>query len=105
MRAISFSYNWNKKLDCQAFTTIRLYQPEKYVVGETYEILLKDVAIGKGEIVEIRKFMLSELNEFVAYLDTGYPKEKCKEIIRKMYPKVDFERQILSLILIKKTTA
>lgn len=35
---IAFSNNWNNKLDCLAFTTIRLYNPGKYVKGRVYKI-------------------------------------------------------------------
>lgn len=35
---INFSTNWNGKLGCQAFTTIRLYNPGKYVEGRVYRI-------------------------------------------------------------------
>jgi hypothetical protein len=102
MRQISFSYNWNKKLDCDAFTTIRLYQPEKYCIGEQYEIQLKKEKLFEGVIVDVKKFMLKDLSNFVAYLDTGYSKENCQSIIQKMYSKVDFTTQPLSLILIHK---
>lgn len=102
MRVISFSYNWNKKLDCVAFTTIRLYQPVKYIIGEQYEIQLKKEKQFDGVIIDIKKFMLKDLSNFIAYLDTGYPKEKCADIITKMYAKIDFNTQPLSLILIHK---
>lgn len=74
MRAISFSYNWNKKLDCDAFTTIRLFQPEKYCIGEQYEIELKKEKLFEGVIIDVKKFWLKDLSNFVAYLDTGYSK-------------------------------
>jgi hypothetical protein len=102
MRVISFSYNWNKKLDCEAFTTIRLFQPGKYVVGEQYEIQLKKVKLFEGVIIDVKKFMLKDINNFIAYLDTGYSKENCQSIITSMYKKVDFNTQPLSLILIHK---
>ena len=102
MRAITFSFNWNKKLDCDAFTTIRLFQPEKYCIGEQYEIQLKKEKQFEGVIIDVKKFMLKDLNNFVAYIDTGYSKENCQSIITKMYAKVDFNTQALSLILIHK---
>ena len=102
MRVISFSFNWNKKLDCDAFTTIRLYQPEKYIVGKRYKIQLKKEKQFKAVIIDVKKFMLKDLSNFIAYLDTGYSKENCQSIITKMYSKVDFTTQYLSLILIHK---
>lgn len=102
MRVISFSFNWNHKLDCDAFTTIRLFQPEKYCIGEQYAIQLKKVKQFEGVIIDVKKFMLKDLSNFIAYLDTGYSKENCQSIITKMYPRVNFTTQFLSLILIHK---
>ena len=103
MQSISFTCNWNNKLACDAFTTIRLFQPRKYVVGQSYNILLKGRHLADAVIVDIRRFLLDDLSNFVAYLDTGYSKENCTGIIRKMYPTVDFNTTNLSLILLHKT--
>lgn len=85
-----------------AFTTIRLNQPNKYRVGDVHEISLKGNVIGAGVIQEIKTFWLKDLNEYIARLDTGYSKEMCEEVIRKMYPRVDFDTTKLMLILIVK---
>jgi uncharacterized protein YqfB (UPF0267 family) len=101
-RAIHFSYNWNRKLGCIAFTTIRIYQPEKYVVGEEYEIYEKKTFAGYATIKEVKTFYLNQINEFMAMLDTGYPVKECKEVIKSMYPKANFETTLLSMILLVK---
>ena len=31
---INFSYNWNSKLNCSAFTTIRVKNDKKYRIGK-----------------------------------------------------------------------
>jgi hypothetical protein len=98
---INFSYNWNNKLDCLAYSTIRLHKPI-YKIGETYDILLKKEFKHKAQIVEIRNLKLNQLNEFIAHLDTGYSLGELKAILKKMYPKVNFETQQLSFILLKK---
>lgn len=102
MQTINFSYNWNKKLDCNAFTTIRLYQPNKYQIGHEYEIRLKEKALFNAVIVDVKKFYLKDLSNFISYLDTGYSKENCTGIIKKMYPKINFDNTYLSLILLHK---
>lgn len=99
---INFSNNWNKKLDNTAFTTIRLENPNKYKIGQQYEIKLNHKKITVGKIIEIRKLMFKDINEFIAYLDTGYSSTECKKIIQKMYPSIDFTHKFLYLILIKK---
>ena len=98
---ISFSCNWNNKLDCKAFTTIRLHQPTKYIVGQSYEIHLK-APFCVAEIVSIKQFKLSQMNEFMAMIDTGYSVQETIEIIKKMYPKIDYENQLFDFILLQK---
>lgn len=99
---INFSTNWNKKLDCSAFTTIRLRNDNKYKAKEHYELNLNKKFIGTGFCIDIKHFWLKDINDFIAYLDTGYDKEEFKEILKKMYPKVDFTKTQLSIILLKK---
>lgn len=44
MKAIKFSKNWNNKLECDIFTTIRKWTPEKreyYTIGETFDVILR----------------------------------------------------------------
>lgn len=99
---LKFSYNWNKKLDCTAFTTIRIYNHEKHYVGQLVNLFLKDKPIGTGGIVEMSVFHLANLNSFMSYLDTGYSVREAKDIIKKMYPKVDFTVTRLVMMLIVK---
>lgn len=41
---ISFSSNWNNKLTCRYFTTIRIHNPNFYKLNEFYEIVLSKKA-------------------------------------------------------------
>ena len=102
MKAISFFYNWNNKLDCKAFTTLRL--SSNYEIGDKLEIILKKEPKGHGEIVDIKKLKLSDINEWVARIDTGYSQKECQDILIKMYKNknVDWDTQIIYLILIRK---
>lgn len=104
MKELRFSYNWNNKLNCKAFTTIRL--SESYKPGEEYKIVLmpkgKNPEVkGVAKIIEIKKFFLDQINEFISQLDTGYSKYGCVDIIKRMYPSADWTKQKLSLILFK----
>jgi hypothetical protein len=99
---IGFSYNWNNKLNCKAFTTIRISNAKKYVEGREYWIRLKDDIKSKAIIKAINHFKLDGLNDFISYLDTGYNAKECKKILERMYSKVDFERQTISLILLEQ---
>ncbi len=104
MAEIKFTHNWNNKLACTFFTTIRLRNDPKYRMGHTYEIFLSGKRLFNAAIVDIRHFKLDKLNDFIAGLDTGYNAQECEKIIRRMYPKVDFLRNELSLILLQKDT-
>ena len=99
---VKFSYNWNKKLDCHAFTTIRLYNPQKHFKGQAVRILLNDKYLTDGFIYDVSVFKIDQLNDFMAYVDTGYSAEEAKKILYKMYSKVDFKTQKLAMILIVK---
>lgn len=102
MDDIFFSYNWNKKLNCNAFSTIRIMQPDKYVLNKNYCIWLKRENIFEASIINITPFFLKDLTENMAYLDTGYSKEKATSIIKKMYPRVNFETKKLAFYLLLK---
>ncbi len=95
---INFSTNWNAgKLNNTAFTTIRLYNPKKYVIGSIKRILLKEEFLKEAEVISVCNFKLESLNDFMAYLDTGYSAFETKEILKKMYP----GKNEFSIILLK----
>ena len=99
---ISFSYNWNNKLDCNAFTTIRLFQPDKHKVDMPVSCILKGAKKCDGSIKKVKVFLLAEMTDYMAWLDTGYDKEKTIKIIKRMYSSVDFNTKQLAFILIVK---
>lgn len=99
---IPFSYNWNNKLDCKALTTIRIYSPHNHVPDRAVLLNLKGVGKGTGKIKGVKKFYLADLNDYMAYIDTGYNKEECAKIIRTMYPTFDFANKYMAFILIVK---
>lgn len=101
MDEIKFSTNWNNKLLCNYFTTLRL--SDRFKVGEKYLILLKKKQIGTGEIIAKKYLKLNQINDYIAGLDTGYNAQKCKEILKTMYKNklIDWETQTLVLYLIR----
>ncbi len=101
MNTIEFSYNWNKKLDCDYFTTLRL--SDRFSIGEEVIITLKGIYKSRAIIVDKKETKLHKLNSFICGLDTGYNEEQTKAIIQKMYPKVfDWSSQKIYLYLIRK---
>jgi hypothetical protein len=101
MEQINFSKNWNNKLDCTAFTTLRMPNP-RYQVGQLYEITLHDENKGFGKIIAIDYINLADITEYIARLDTGCCAEECKDIMRTIYPTVDFTQQQLAYLLLVK---
>lgn len=102
MLIIPFSYNWNNKLDCKAFTTIRIYNPGTHIPGMVVDVQLKGVSKGIAKIISVKPFYLHNLNEYMSYLDTGYAVPELKNIIEKMYPKIYFTTKKMVFILILK---
>lgn len=102
---IKFSTNWNGKLNNHYFTTIRLSNPRKYQVGKDYAIELRQV-IQKHPVQLISKktFTLDKINDFIAYIDTGYPPDKAKEMLCNMYKHkvTDIDNTQFDMLLLKK---
>lgn len=99
---IAFTTNWNQKLFCSAFTTIRLQNPKKFVVGRVYKIVLKGKIHSVARCHAIHKIEFNQLTDSLCYLDTGYNKEVTSNIFEKMYTKQTCEQIGLAVILLVK---
>ena len=101
---INFSWNWNGKLFCKCFTTIRIRNDYKYQVGNEFDIQLHGKDLGPGVIRSITHFTLDKLTANMSYLDTGYSINKCKQTILTMYKNknLDWNSQQFSFILIEQ---
>ena len=102
MEKLEFTTNWNNKLDCKCFTTIRIFNPSKHFKGNQFEINLKKKFKGKAIVLGIIKAYLKDLNDYMCYLDTGYNREETTQLFLRMYPKIDFRHQQIVVILLKK---
>ncbi|GAB4493362.1 MAG: hypothetical protein OHK0045_22710 [Raineya sp.] len=104
MQNIDFTYNWNKKLDCDCFTTFRIYNPAKYKIGDTVTVSLKGQIIKECVIIDVKKMKIAQVNTFIANLDTGYSVDEFKKIVHTMYKKTpNIESIDFALILLKTT--
>lgn len=104
MDKITFSSKWNtrhdhSKIDLNCFTSIRLEGP-KWILGNWYKVILTGSSreYAPAKLVDIKPFLLKNLTEYVARIDTGYSREVTQGIIQKMYPQVDFEKRRLVLL-------
>jgi hypothetical protein len=104
MNYFDFKTNWNNKLDCQYFTTLRL--SDKKIPGEHIEIKLKGDHHCLAQVVDRKKILLNQINSFIAGIDTGYSVEECKTILKTMYKnkRVNWDTQLICLYLIRRTS-
>jgi hypothetical protein len=106
MERLSFSTNWNGKLWADCFTTIRLYNPNKYKTGAKFEIWLKKDFMHKAIVLDVKKLKMSQLNEWICALDTGYNLAETQNVLKTMYKDNEELKKTgdltLSYVLLKK---
>jgi len=101
---LSFTTNWNGKLNCSCFTTLRLHNHEKYFAGAVMNIILNGQLKGKAVIIQVNYFTIEKINEFVARIDTGYSATECQKMIKEMYknnPRINWKTQLLDFCLLE----
>lgn len=83
---IHFDQNWNCKLFCNVFTTLRPRDDNKFIVGNTMDVFKKGVFMGDVEVMQIVNIKnIDSITEGMALLDTGYSKQETIEIIETLY--------------------
>lgn len=95
-----FSKNWNGKLNCDYFTTIRLANRAKYYVGARGMVRLEGKPKGMATIIQCKQFLLNELNEFTSRIDTGLPASDCSAMLRIMYKNKPINWAVQPLVLV-----
>lgn len=99
MTNTTFNTNWNGKLNCNCFTTIRLANQNKYAVNSDHKIILRDEFLYYARVLAYKELFLCDLNDFMSFVDTGYSRLETRDIIYKMYPKVDFKITKICFVL------
>lgn len=88
---VKFDQNYNNKLSCEAFGTIRRINKEKYVIGREYLIMLYDYhsqtfhEVGKAVLVAEHDFKPNELTDVMSYLDAGMVSETLEKLLIWLY--------------------
>lgn len=103
MKQLKFSYNWNNKLNCNAFTSLRLANPGYYKEGQQYEIICKKEFRGYAVLQRIKVLKLADISDFIAFLDTGYSMDQTRDILKKMYKTANWETQEIYFMLFVKS--
>jgi len=99
-KTIRFSYNWNNKLDNKAFTTIRLHNPNKYIVGNEYNVEINGKQKGVAFLQDKRTLGINQLNDFICYLDTGYNKQQTIGMLQRMYKNMNIQTALFDFCLL-----
>ena len=97
---ITFSYNWNNKLENKAFTTLRLHNPKKYILGNSYQIELEGKYKGLAVLYSKRILKIDQLNDFICYLDTGYNRTEATNILQRMYKGMNLQTVLFDFCLL-----
>lgn len=87
MKTLKFTYNWNNKLDCDCYTTIRL--SNFYNINDLIFVEMKGRETEQCKIIGKIKTKIDKLTELVSLLDTGYSRMNTIGIIKKMYPGIN----------------
>lgn len=105
MGNLGFSYNWNNKLNCDVYTTLRL--TDKYKTGDVLAVELKSNYLHNAQVVAVKKIKIEDINNYIAGVDTGYTADECKQILKTMYKhkNIDWSTQPIYFILLKKIKA
>lgn len=100
MERFSFSNNWNNKLNGDAFTTLRL--SGRLNIGQPVEIEYKGQVRVAKVIDKKRLANIEVINDWMAYLDTGYNADECRAILKRMHHKVpDWANQPIYYYLLR----
>lgn len=104
---LNFFYNWNNKLACTSFTTFRLHNPRKFVIGKKLSVMLTGKNLKDVEVRGVKIMKLHQVNEFIAQLDSGYSVEEFLKIIRDMYKNknIDLDAADWNLVLCRELKA
>jgi hypothetical protein len=99
MRTISFSSNWNGKLCNDVFTTIRLYNYEKYPDFEKFEVELKGRGkLGIAELEAKKGFTAKSLNDITSLVDCGHSRDYLLKLLKSFYPDMTGETTFYLLV-------
>ncbi len=105
-RTIKFSKNWNNKLKCEHFTTIRPHA-YNYNKGEYLIKTPNDIDNFEAYVKPIKKIKLSQLSNdsWLTYLDAGLNFKEFYDLMEKFYSDKDswkYKNTELVLLLVSR---
>ncbi|MFN8436103.1 MAG: hypothetical protein U0V72_00585 [Cytophagales bacterium] len=85
MKTIVFNKNYNNKLNADCYTTLRLFNPYEYYVGECYSIMLDKRIIHHAELVYMQDLPMAMITPAMAWIDTGTGVHELHSILQECY--------------------
>ena len=106
MTQIKFSHNWNNKLNCTIFSTIRKSTAEKHFfylknIGQKFNIIVNDKKYSKAELRSVYFYKYKDIPKILLSLDVG---DDDTRTIREIFRKLGFKNDTECLILLFKKT-
>lgn len=101
---MEFSENYNNKLNCTCFTTVRLHAPIQNAIGAVKQIYLKGVWKGNARVIHAATITLDRINLPMAKLDAGLSPDELCRLLKACYrnrPGINWETQPLDYLVLE----
>jgi len=104
MNKIKFTKNWNNKLDCDIFSTIRKSTPSKYKyymknLYKYFEVELAGHVVTAVKLIYVKKLKWQDIPPYLLMLDTGEENfEKIIKIFKSFYGRITINDLFLILL-------
>ncbi len=101
MLTIKFRENFNNKLNCTYFTSIRDCEPSRYHLGAIYKITVGGLYLKKAVLLQSKIVTLSQLDDVFIYMDSGCRKDDFYRVFEDFYPRFDLSTHAFYKLLFK----
>ncbi len=101
---IKFAHNWNNKLECKLFTTIRNWRKDKEeyykaCIGHIFDVMLSNNKIGEAVLRGAFVEDIQDIPVLILMLDTGMT--SIPDIL-KLFKKFGVEEKVIVLLFERK---
>ena len=112
LKELNFSHNWNNKLDCNSFSTVRIRNDNKYQLLDLFRVFLKrevypqNVDFAIARLQSITHFYLHKVTPGITFIDANLPVIDFIQLITKMYKNkgINFHKQQMSFLVFQYLT-
>ncbi len=101
MLSIKFRENFNNKLNCTYFTSIRDCEPSRFKVGAVYKVYIGNLFVKKAVLLKATLITLSQLDDVFLYMDSGCDRTQFMSVFQDFYPNFDLSSKAFYRLLFK----